>query len=129
MGAFLIILGNLFLITVLMYIADISSMFNDGSAHKGKPESITKGSASILAVARSYVHEIPPRNRQEDQEYMIFLEYVQAHEVSVHLGIPGYMMFGITKRTVSQFFFDATVKFPLLVSLFLAIREQVVRMH
>lgn len=119
----LALMAGLATTSVLVPMARISSMFNSSAAHKGKP-TVKRGSMSIRAVARSFAGNLRSSRRSNDlQEYGVFLEYVQGHRFCVHVGLPSIYMFAISKESVAGFFFSFMVKFPLVVSAFLALRN------
>jgi len=123
----LIIFGSVVVINRLSSIAGLSSMCNSGVAFKGKERRGQHSKMSIRAVARSYINEFQdegspkkPRNAKSEledkMEYMIFLEYLDNHDITVHIGIPGICMAGITRDSLARTFFDIVVKLPLVVS-------------
>jgi len=123
----LIIFGSLVVINRLSSIAGLSSMCNSGVAFKGKERQGQHSKMSIRAVARSYINEFQdagslnkPRNAkgevEDKMEYMVFLEYLDNHDVTVHIGIPGVCMVGITRDFLAQTIFGIVVKLPLVVS-------------
>jgi len=121
---YLAMMGGLAATSVLVPIARISSMFNSSAAFKGK---LTKkrGSMSIRAVARSFTGTLrSSQKRPKDlQEYGVLLDYLQGHKFSVHVGLPWIYMFAISKESITGFFFSFMVKLPLVVSAFIALRN------
>eukprot|EP00929_Paragymnodinium_shiwhaense_P073346 TRINITY_DN37354_c0_g1_i1.p1 TRINITY_DN37354_c0_g1~~TRINITY_DN37354_c0_g1_i1.p1 ORF type:complete len:489 (+),score=71.91 TRINITY_DN37354_c0_g1_i1:89-1555(+) len=123
----LVVAAGLVLLNVLYPLGKIDSMMNSSLAFKGvlkgeHGKQHKPGSKSIVAVARSYVKELPARSSQEDGEYNVFLEYVQGKHFHVALGMPGVVMIPISKHFLYAMLCDLIFKFPILVSLLVSMR-------
>jgi len=119
---FLAITAGSAFMSLLIPIARISSMFCSTAAYKGKPTD-KRGRMSIRAVTRSLAGALRSSKPGDVQDFGVLLEYVQGHQFGVPVGLPGVFLFIITKRSVASFFFSFMVKFPILISAFLALRN------
>jgi len=119
---FLAITAGSAFMSLLIPIARISSMFCSTAAYKGKPTD-KRGRMSIRAVTRSLAGALRSSKPGDVQDFSVLLEYVQGHKFGVPVGLPGVFLFIITKRSVASFFFSFMVKFPILISAFLALRN------
>merc|ERR1712079_649234 len=112
----LLAFAGMMLAITLQPIARIASMFNSSLAFKSEPPpagtAIWKpGTLSIVAVARSMA--------QDDQQYAIFLEYVQGGDFQLVIGLPGFYVVPINNGTIASMLETFVFKLPLFVSLLL----------
>jgi len=126
-ATFCLTVAGLVFITILQPISKVSSMLNSSLAIKSEPrEGLRRpGSMSVVAVARSFAQEKTARSAAEDQQYAIFLEYVQGRRTTLAVGLPGIFMLPISSNTVASLSATFLFKLPLFVSLFVTVRQHV----
>lgn len=132
-GTFLLTVALLVVVFLLQPISKLGSQFNSALAFKGIPQAQFHGDVrsyrrpgglAIHAVVRSLANEPQTRSPAEDQQYAIYLEYVQK-PFNVALGIPGQVMAVVDKNLLDSVVSFAIWKLPLLVTVFMSLRGKI----